>query len=315
MRLLVTGANGFVGRALCNALRLAGHALAAGVRRPCGLEDEVVLPALNGDAAAWDAVQSSLACDVVVHLAARVHVMHEPASDAKSLYRSANATATLALARAAASVGVRRLVFLSSIKVNGESTSAGHPFAAADAPAPQDPYGISKMEAEQGLREIATETGMEVVIVRPPLVYGPGVKANFASMMRAVQRGIPLPLASVTHNRRSFVALDNLVDLLITCIDHPAATNQTFLVSDGEDLSTTDLLRRLGQAMNKPARLLPVPPSLLQFGANLQGKGDMAQRLLGNLQVDIGHTRNTLNWTPPISVNEGLRRAVAGLAL
>lgn len=313
MRLMVTGANGFVGRALCNALRRAGHAVAAGVRRPCGMAGEVILPALDGNAAAWGAAQPSLACDVVVHLAARVHVMHEAASDTASLYRSANATATLALARAATGADVRRFVFLSSIKVNGEGTSAGHPFTATDKPAPKDPYGISKTEAERGLRQIADETGMEVVIVRPPLVYGPGVKANFASLMRAVQRGLPLPLASVTHNRRSFVALDNLVDLLITCIDHPAAANQTFLASDGEDLSTADLLRRLGHAMGKPARLFPVPPSLLQLGANLLGKGDMAQRLLGNLQVDISHTRDTLNWPPPISVDEGLRRAVAGL--
>ena len=314
MRLLVTGANGFVGRALYDALRRAEHAVAAGVRRPCGLAEEAILPALDGDAAAWKAGLPSLAFDTVVHLAARVHVMQESKSDATSLYRSANATATLVLARAAACAGVRRFVFLSSVKVNGESTPAGHPFTAEHIPTPQDPYGISKMEAEQGLRQIANETGMEVVIVRPPLVYGPGVKANFASLMRAVQRGVPLPLASVTHNRRSFVALDNLVDLLITCIDHPAAANQTFLVSDGEDLSTTDLLRRLGRAMDKPTRLFPVPPSLLQLGANLLGKGDMAQRLLGNLQVDISHTRDTLNWTPPISVDEGLRRAVAGLA-
>ncbi len=251
--------------------------------------------------------------EVVIHLAARVHVMKEATSDPLQAFRAVNTTGTLSLARLAARAGVRRFVFVSSIKVNGESTEASHPFAASDTPGAQDPYGISKMEAEQGLREIAEQTGMEVVIVRPPLVYGPGVKANFASLMRAVQRGTPLPLASVTHNRRSFVALDNLVDLLITCIDHPAAANQTFLVSDGEDLSTADLLRRLGHAMDKSARLFPVPPSLLQLGANLLGKGDMAQRLLGNLQVDISHTRNTLNWTPPISVDEGLRRAAAGL--
>lgn len=252
-------------------------------------------------------------CNSVMHLAARVHVMDDPSTDPLASFRQTNTGGTLNLASQAATAGVRRFVFVSSIKVNGESTETGHPFTAADTPVPQDPYGISKMEAEQGLREIAKQTGMEVVIVRPPLVYGPGVKANFASLMRAVQRGVPLPLASVTHNRRSFVALDNLIDLLITCIDHPAAANQTFLVSDGEDLSTTDLLRRLGHAMDKPARLFPFPPSLLQLGANLLGKGDMAQRLLGNLQVDISHTCNTLNWTPPISVDDGLRRAAAGL--
>jgi nucleoside-diphosphate-sugar epimerase len=273
MRLLITGAGGFVGRTLCHQARSRGFEV----------------------------------------LAVRVHVMDDTSADPLAAFRQTNTAGTLNLARQAAAVNVRRFVFVSSVKVNGESTAKNLPFAATGAPAPQDPYGISKMEAEQGLRQIADETGMEVVIIRPPLVYGPGVKANFASLMRAVQRGIPLPLASVTHNRRSFVALDNLVDLLITCIDHPAAANQTFLVSDGEDLSTADLLRRLGQAMNKPARLFPVPPSLLQLGANLLGKGDMAQRLLGNLQVDISHTRNTLSWAPPISVDEGLRRAVAGL--
>jgi len=253
-------------------------------------------------------------CTAVTHLAARVHVMAERATNPLLEFRRVNVEGTLNLARQAAAAGVRRFLFVSSVKVNGEGTAESHPFNAADAPAPLDPYGISKMEAEQGLRQIANDTDMEVVIVRPPLIYGPGVKANFASLMHAVQRGIPLPLASVTHNRRSFVALDNLVDLLITCIDHPAAANQAFLVSDGEDLSTADLLHRLGEAMGKPARLFPVPPSLLQFSADLLGKGDMAQRLLGNLQVDISHTRNTLNWSPPISVDEGLRRAVAGLA-
>jgi nucleoside-diphosphate-sugar epimerase len=313
MRLLVTGANGFVGRALCDGLRRAGHEVAAGVRRPYGLAGEVILPMLDADAAAWDAAPPSLACDAVVHLAARVHVMQEPSADPSSLYHAANATATLALARAAARAGVWRFVFLSSIKVNGEHTTAGQPFTAADAPAPQDPYGLSKWEAEQGLRTIAADTGMEVVIVRPPLVYGPGVKANFASLLRAIQRGLPLPLGAVTRNRRSLVALDNLVDLLITCTEHPAAANQTFLVSDGEDLSTASLVRRMGHALHQPARLLPVPTWLLTLAATLVGKKNVVQRLLGNLQVDIRHTRDTLDWTPPISVDEGLRRAAEGM--
>ncbi len=183
------------------------------------------------------------------------------------------------------------------------------PFSADDVPAPQDPYGISKMEAEQGLREIAAQTGMAVVIIRPPLVYGPGVKANFAAMMRWLARGVPLPLGAVTHNRRSLVALDNLVDLIVTCLSHPAAANQTFLVSDGEDLSTTDLLRRMGQALGQPARLLPVPPALLKLGAALLGKPELAQRLCGSLQVDIAKTRALLGWAPPISVNMGLKKA------
>jgi nucleoside-diphosphate-sugar epimerase len=280
------------------------------MENPLGAAGKIAVGAVDG---ATDWTPALHGCTTVMHLAARVHVMAERASNPFLEFRRVNVDGTLNLGRQAAAAGVRRFVFVSSVKVNGESTSANHPYTAADAPAPQDPYGISKMEAEQGLRQIAAGTGMEVVIIRPPLVYGPGVKANFASLIRAVQRGIPLPLGSVTHNRRSFVALDNLVDLLITCIDHPAAANQTFLVSDGEDLSTADLLRRLGHAMDKPARLFPVPPSLLQLGATLLGKGDMAQRLLGNLQVDISHTRNTLNWNPPVSVDEGLRRAVAGL--
>ncbi len=249
----------------------------------------------------------------VVHVAARVHVMVEQASDPLAAFRLANTAATLNLARQAAVAGVRRFVFVSSIKVNGEETHPGKSYRFNDVQAPLDPYGVSKHEAEVGLRELGAASGMDIVIIRPTLVYGPGVKANFAAMMRAIQRGLPLPLAAVTQNRRSLVSLDNLVDLLITCIDHPAAANQTFLVSDGEDLSTADLLRRLGDAMGKPARLFPVPVPLLRAGAALIGKQGVAQRLLDNLQVDISHTRETLGWTPPITVDEGLRRAVAGL--
>lgn len=312
-RALVTGANGYLGRAFCAHASAIGLPLRVSVRTSATNPSAIAGIAVGDIDGATDWSSALEDCKTVMHLAARVHVMAERASNPLVEFRLVNTEGTLNLARQAAAAGVRRFIFVSSVKVNGEDTAASHSFCATDTPAPQDPYGISKMEAEQGLRQIAADTGMEVVIVRPPLVYGPGVKANFASLMRAVQQGIPLPLASVTLNRRSFVALDNLVDLLITCIDHPAAANQTFLVSDGEDLSTADLLRRLGQAMDKPARLFPVPPSLLQLGASMLGKGDMAQRLLGNLQVDISHTRNTLNWTPPISVDEGLRRAAAGL--
>lgn len=252
-------------------------------------------------------------CSAVVHAAARVHVITEVAEDPLARFRHVNVAGTLNLAAQAAAAGVRRFVFVSSVKVNGEGTMEHRPFTASDAPAPQDPYGISKDEAEQGLRQIAQDTGMEVVIVRPPLVYGPGVKANFASLMRALQYGLPLPLGAVTQNRRSLVALDNLVDLLLTCVDHPAAANQTFLVSDGEDLSTAELLRRMGLAMGRRARLLPVPPALLKLGAMALGKADMVQRLLGSLQVDITHTHQTLGWTPPIGVDEGLRRAAEGV--
>jgi nucleoside-diphosphate-sugar epimerase len=216
-----------------------------------------------------------------------------------------NVETTLQLASQAAACGVKRFIFISSIKVNGEQTEPGRPFRPDDTPAPQDPYGISKMEAEAGLREVAQETGMEVVIIRPPLVYGPGVKANFASMVKWLQRGVPLPLGAI-HNCRSLVALDNLVDLIITCIHHPAAANQTFLVSDGEDVSTTELLRRMGAALGRPARLLPVPQQMLEWGAALAGKRDMAQRLFSSLQVDMDKTRQLLGWAPPVSLEQGL---------
>ena len=251
-----------------------------------------------------------LGIDVVVHCAARVHVMHDDASDPLDAYRIVNVDGTLNLARQAAQAGVRRFVFISSIKVNGEATQPGRPFTADDIPMPVDPYGVSKLEAEQGLQIIAAQTGMEVVIVRPPLVYGPGVKANFESMMRWLARGLPLPLAAVTENRRSLVALDNLVDLVVTCLKYPAAANQTFLVSDGEDISTADLLKRMGDAMGQPARLLYMPPALLKLGATLLNKPGIYQRLCGSLQLDITKTRQLLDWTPPVLVDEGLRCAV-----
>jgi len=245
--------------------------------------------------------------DVLVHCAARVHVMHENTSDPLSEFRRVNVAGTLALARQAATAGVRRFIFLSSVKVNGEETVLSHSYRADDVPSPQDPYGISKLEAEQGLMKVAADTGMEVVIIRPPLVYGSGVKGNFASMMKLVEKGLPLPLGAI-HNKRSLIGIDNLVDLIIRCIDHPAAANQVFLAGDGEDLSTTELLRGVANAMGKPARLIPVPAVLLQLGATLLGKKAMAQRLLGSLQVDISKTCEVLDWKPPYTVEEGLRR-------
>ena len=247
----------------------------------------------------------------VVHCAARVHVMSDTAADPLAEFRQVNVQGTLNLARQAAAVGARRFVFVSSIKVNGEATQLGRPFTADDAPAPLDAYGVSKMEAEQGLRELSAQTGMEVVIIRPPLVYGPDVKANFAAMMRWLRRGIPLPLGAI-HNQRSLVALDNLVDLIVTCLSHPAADNQTFLVSDGEDVSTTELLQRMGQAMNRPARLIPVPAGLLMQAAALLGKRDVAQRLCCSLQLDIEKTRQLLNWNPPLTLDQGLKKAAEG---
>jgi nucleoside-diphosphate-sugar epimerase len=211
------------------------------------------------------------------------------------------------LAKQAAIAGVKRFIFISSIKVNGEKTSLGMPFTTDDVPAPEDAYGISKLEAELGLQQLASDCGMEVVIIRPPLIYGPNVKGNFAYMINLLDRELPLPLGAI-HNLRSLVALDNLVDLIITCIDHPAAANQLFLAGDGQDLSTTELLRGVSRAMGKPSRLLPVPESLLMLAATLLGKKSVSQRLLGSLQVDISKARDVLGWEPPITVEEGLHR-------
>ncbi len=246
-------------------------------------------------------------CDAVVHLAARVHVMRERAADPLAEFRRVNVEATERLARSAAAAGARRFVFVSSVKVNGEETTAGEAFCADDAPAPEDAYGVSKHEAEEALRRVGVETGLEIVVIRPPLVYGPGVKGNFRTMLDWLRRGLPLPLASL-DNRRSFVGVDNLCDLILCCLSHPDAANETFLVSDGQDLSTPELLRLAGDAMGLPARLWPCPPSLLKGAAALVGKPGIAQRLCGNLQVDISKTREVLGWHPLFSVEEELRR-------
>jgi nucleoside-diphosphate-sugar epimerase len=313
MTTLVTGANGFVGSALCARLRKDAVSVRGAVRtlksQPDGAE-EVAIGNLFSETDWTSALRN---VEKVVHLAARVHVMNDKNSDPLTEFRRVNVEGTANLARQAAAAGVRRFIFLSSIKVNGEFTVAGQPFSADDVPAPQDAYGISKHEAEQSLRQIAEETGMEVVIIRSPLVYGPGVKANFAAMMRWLARGLPLPLSAVTQNRRSLVALDNLVDLILTCLDHPAAANQTFLASDGEDLSTADLLQRMGSAMGRAARLFYVPAVFLKLAAHLVNKPGIYQRLCGSLQLDITKTRQVLGWVPPVSVNEGLRRAAEGL--
>ena len=311
MQVLVSGSNGFVGRALCTQAVACGLAVRGVTRTSCNLPKGVggvVVSSIDGNTD-WREVLTG--CEVVVHLAARVHVMQETTADPLTEFRRVNVQGTLNLARQSAAAGVRRFVFVSSVKVNGEATQLGSPFKADDVPAPLDAYGVSKMEAEQGLRELAAQTGMEVVIIRPPLVYGPGVKANFAAMMRWLQRGVPLPLGAI-HNQRSLVALDNLVDLIVLCLKHPAAANQIFLVSDGEDVSTTELLRRMGQAMGRPARLLPVPQSWLRYTAAMVGKPDVAQRLCGSLQVDISKTRQLLGWVPPLSLDEGLKRAAMG---
>lgn len=312
--ILITGASGFVGSAVVARLARAGMQSRACIRRDYDhVQDGAHVVRVGDLTASADWSEALTGVDIVVHAAARVHVMDDTATDPLAEFRRVNVLGTLNLARQAKTAGVRRFIFISSIKVNGEATRSGAYFSADDPPAPLDPYGISKMEAEQGLRQISADTGMEVVIIRPPLVYGPGVKANFAALMRAVQKGWPLPLGAV-HNQRSFVALDNLVDFIITCTTHPQAANQTFLVSDGHDLSTTELVRGMAQAAGVSARLLPVPVRAIQAVGSLLGKGDAMQRLCGNLQVDIAKSRHLLDWVPPISVDEGLRRAFGGSA-
>lgn len=297
MNLCVTGASGFVGQVLCESLATTKHS-----QIKIAISKTELSPSRIGSYPWAEAVKG---CDVVIHLAARVHVMRDVAVDPLVEFRKVNVEKTLALANQAAQSGVKRFIFISSVKVNGEFTDHGSVFRADDTPAPQDAYGISKMEAEVGLRSIAAQTGMEVVIIRPPLVYGPGVKANFAAMVRWLQRGLPLPLGAI-DNRRSLVALDNLVDLIVRCIDHPAAANRTFMVSDGEDVSTTELLKKMAYALDIPARLIPVPQKLMVWGTQLFNRPDIAQRLFSSLQVDIGSTRQLLDWTPPLSMDEGL---------
>ena len=295
MNLLVTGARGFVGLTLCNTLEAANYTV---VRSSQRLSE-----------ADW--FHSLVGVETVVHLAARVHVMQDKSTDPLAEFRAINLAGTINLARQAAAAGVKRFVFLSSIGVNGAVTELNKPFTSDDMPAPHSYYAISKHEAEIGLRKIAAETGMQVVIIRPPLIYGAKAPGNFESLLRIVKRGLPLPLGAVTKNRRSFVALDNLIDLIITCINHPNVANQTFLVSDNHDVSTADLLRKMAVAQGITSRLLPVPVALLNLCANLIGKQAIAQRLLGNLQVDISHTQKLLDWQPIISLEEGLRRAVS----
>jgi UDP-glucose 4-epimerase len=313
--ILVTGATGFIGKAVVHRLLTENglRTVAVAVRRDVEQWIARVVPHVTGDlepTADWSvALEGILA---VVHCAARVHIMVDKSGNPLEEFRRVNVQGTLNLARQSAKAGVKRFVFVSSIKVNGEMTQLGVPFTADDEPAPLDAYGVSKMEAEQGLREIARQTDMEVVIIRPPLVYGPGVKANFAAMMRWLKFGVPLPLGSI-HNQRSLVALDNLVDLISTCLSHPAAANQTFLVSDAEDVSTTELLRRMSSSLGWPARLVPVPVAWLKIVAAMAGKQDVARRLCGSLQVDVEKTCRLLDWTPPLSLDEGLKKAAIGL--
>lgn len=311
-RVVVTGSNGFVGRAAVARLAQSGFEVIPVIRQSepgsAGVAGAISVTEI-GPATTWYGKFEGVRA--VVHLAARVHVMNDAVADPLAAFRAVNVEGTLNLARQAAAAGVSRFVFVSSVKVNGEATRPGQAFTELDAPDPQDPYGVSKHEAEVGLREIAQATGIEVVIIRPPLVYGPGVKANFAALMRVVRRGVPLPLGAI-QNQRSLIALGNLVDFILTCTVHPKAANQTFLVSDGHDLSTTELIRGMALAAGVESRLLPSPVWALRAGAALVGKRDAFDRLCGNLQVDIGKARRVLGWVPPLSVNEGLRIAAQG---
>jgi nucleoside-diphosphate-sugar epimerase len=307
--ILITGANGFIGSALIKRLQSDRRfSVRAAVRRTAELDRTGGAEVFEtGNLAAdtdWrDALQG---IDAVVHLAARAHVMQDTVADSLAEYRKVNVDGTLNLAGQALEAGIKRFIFISSIKVNGEQTLLGRPFRAEDHPSPADPYGISKREAEDGLREACRHSGMDFVIIRPPLVYGPGVKGNFLTLLRWLDKGLPLPLASI-RNKRSLVAVDNLVDLIMTCIDHPSAANQTFLASDGEDLSTPELLKRTAAAIGKKAYLLGVPVGLLHFAAQCAGKTAAIQKLCGSLQLDIGKTREQLGWHPPVAIDQALQ--------
>jgi lipopolysaccharide/colanic/teichoic acid biosynthesis glycosyltransferase/nucleoside-diphosphate-sugar epimerase len=309
--ILVTGASGFVGGALCADL-VNRSPLRISVRDKSKtelFENVDTLEASLSPDQDWSHALSGVS--VVVHCAARVHVMNDKAANPLLEFRRVNVDGTLNLARQAAKAGARRFVFISSIKVNGEFTAIGHPFIADQMPMPTDPYGVSKYEAEMGLMALAKKTGMDVAIIRSPLVYGPGVKANFLSMMSWLQRGFPLPLGGVTKNRRSFVYIDNLVSLIVTCINHPAAANQTFLVSDDEDLSTARLLDLMALALGRSSKLIAIPSPLIALGVRLIGGENVAKRLCGSLQLDVKKTKDLLGWSPPVSVDEGLRETAA----
>jgi nucleoside-diphosphate-sugar epimerase len=306
MKVLVSGANGFIGRALCSHLSSLGHSVVPAVRHSYGMKGEHIV----GDRASW--MHALAGCSGVVHLAGRAHVMQDHETDPIQAFRATNVGTTIELANRAVEAGVRRFVFMSTIKVNGEETAPGCRFKPDDLTAPQDPYAISKWEAENGLLEIARKSGLEVVIVRPPLVYGPGVKGNFASLVCWVNSGVPLPLGAV-RNCRSMIALENLVSFAALCADadaSPNAKDQIFLVSDGEDVSTSGLLRKVAKAYGCNCRLLPLPAGLIRFVARLMSKASLADRLLGSLVIDGSKAREMLGWHPPLTMDEQLQRMV-----
>lgn len=305
-RFLITGANGFVGKSLCAELLRQEQSVRAAVRQTSQLQQGIEVVAVGNIDENTDWLNALQGVDVVIHLAARVHVMSDTVADPLAEFRRVNTAGTEHLARCAAANGVKRLVYVSSIKVNGEATHGEDKLTEANVPAPQDPYGISKWEAEKALHQVADQTGLEVVIVRPPLVYGPGVRGNFAQMLGVVAKGIPLPFALI-NNRRSLIYVGNLAHALLTCATHPAAAGQTFLVCDGDDISTTDLLRQLAKGMDVPAHLFPCPPALLRLVGKLADKSQQLERLLGSLRVDGDKMRADLDWVPPYSLPQGLQ--------
>jgi len=306
MRVLVTGATGFVGRPLCEKLQTTNNLVRGAVRiaEPTAtLPKGVEIAHIETIGPATDWTQALTGVDLVVHLAARVHVMEDTSEDPLESYREVNVAGTERLARQAVACGVRRMVFISTVKVHGEENDKS--YTEVDLLAPEDPYGVSKMEAEKALGHVAEETDLEVVIIRPPLVYGPGVKANFRHLLEIVRRGIPLPLASI-RNRRSLIGLGNLVDAIVLCSTHPQAAGNTYLVSDGEDISTPELVRKIATSLDKPARLISVPITLMCLAAKLTGKLAAVDRLKGSLTVDTTKIRCELGWLPPFTMAQGL---------
>lgn len=303
--ILLTGSTGFVGDEVLKAL--SGHNIAVlGRTKPSSVADKSFYTLSLGSKTDFSTAIKSVDC--IIHCAARVHIMDDDSLNPLEAYREVNTAGTINFATQAAKSGVSRFIFVSSIKVNGEGTSLGQPFTFADAHCPESDYGLSKAEAEQQLIKIGKETGMEVVIIRPTLVYGPGVKANFASLMSLVSKGIPLPFGCVTNNKRSLVSVDNLVDLIVTCIEHPKAANQVFLVSDDHDVSTSEMLRQMSIALGKSTFQLPVPLWCYKLVGKLFRKEDVIDRLIGSLQVDITHTKKTLGWNPPQSLEDGFKK-------
>ena len=306
MKLLLTGSTGFLGRALQK--KLDDHLVILTSRRDeMENSSRFVRKTISSAENFSDCLND---VDVVIHTAARVHQMNDLAEDPQKEFMETNCFGTLNLARQAAKAGVKRFIFISSIKVHGEESHSGRPFSFDDPRMPKDPYGISKAKAEEGLLKIAAETRLEVTIIRPPLVYGPNVKANFAALLKLASKNVPLPLGSV-NNKRSFVALDNLVNLIVTCIDHPKAANQVFLISDDNDVSTSKLFSIMVEAFGKKARLINVSPHFLRLIAKLIGKEEVIDRLCGDLSIDIRHTKNTLDWTPVVSLVDGVKICVS----